>query len=1027
MFQSDFYAARKPLLPINKLFLFYKFSKNNSEGKTLEYLVSEFSTNNQLKEALYLASDTLYNELNKYILNPNKLTPKERKRTLLSLSKYYIRAASRCTPFGAFASLQKGLISHNNVSETGPSNNKNSFKYNVRLDMEILFELSNHLLNIKGIKDHLIFSPNNSLYKTKNDYRYIEYRLIKNIRKHHLMSIDKNPVTEDILKISQNGISYHELLNRILEMYSFPEDEIKDYIDDLIKSKILISNLDINVTGKEYFEVLADITSKIPEQSVGQDFLNFKKNINKIKADLLKVTTDCNIDLYKSIYDHVKKILPETKETNLIQLDVINMEPDTSVPPELVTDLNSLLKILSGFSSASSNEYNHLESFKKEFSDRYESRKVKLLEVLDEEIGIGYRTEQRPTVNQSPNNNTLQEFVLLKYHNYLKENHKQITITLEETEIFFKYSKNALPENNISFFLKMFPAKDGSLVQLNSYSNSFSNLLGRFCSFHDELYDELNNLIKREESQNTNFIYAEISHLPQSRIGNVISRPHFGTYEIPYLSASLLPKEQQINVDDLYIQVINNEIFLFSKNHKKPIKPRLSNAHNYKIKSLPVYEFLCEMQHQNSSQKAVWNWGIVEKLEQYLPRVTYKNIVLEPAKWILKDKNIELLKKHSSIDSFSKALQALKIDLKIDDIIIIKQADNFLCLDISSTVGIEILHKEILKNNKVILYECLFKDFLSDEEKYNKEIIIPLTNYNNRSFVKPTKVSQTLKNENSRFFISGTDWIYLKIYINPKFASGVLVKLLSQIERWRKKKLVKKWFFLRYNDPKFHIRLRINLNQSESNPIQQKLNRLLNRFIKDGIVSNITFDTYFREIERYHNKMEESEEIFFFDSLISYSLYSRFPNIQYTDLFYTSYYIVQKYIAVLENIGIHSGNFVKRQYESFASEFNFNNNKSLRDSFHKEIRIFRNINIEERLDIDLKLFIDKTFEKNIYIILNTIYDSINIQLINILSSYIHMSINRIFTETPRLNEFKTYFFLYKQYESTEARKKTSSL
>uniref|UniRef100_A0AAU6WQW3 Lantibiotic dehydratase n=1 Tax=Chryseobacterium endophyticum TaxID=1854762 RepID=A0AAU6WQW3_9FLAO len=60
-------------------------------------------------------------------------------------------------------------------------------------------------------------------------------------------------------------------------------------------------------------------------------------------------------------------------------------------------------------------------------------------------------------------------------------------------------------------------------------------------------------------------VIAELSHLPESRIGNVISRPSFCEYEIPYLAQSIKTTDKQILIDDLMLSVKGNEIILFQK------------------------------------------------------------------------------------------------------------------------------------------------------------------------------------------------------------------------------------------------------------------------------------------------------------------------------------------------------------------------------------------------------------------------------------------------------------------------------
>ena len=69
------------------------------------------------------------------------------------------------------------------------------------------------------------------------------------------------------------------------------------------------------------------------------------------------------------------------------------------------------------------------------------------------------------------------------------------------------------------------------------------------------------------------------------------------------------------------ISVRKGKLVLRSKKLNKYIIPRLTSAHNYQRNSLPVYHFLCDMQHLGRNM-IFFNWGTtLESMFPYRPRV----------------------------------------------------------------------------------------------------------------------------------------------------------------------------------------------------------------------------------------------------------------------------------------------------------------------------------------------------------------------------------------------------------------------
>ena len=64
-----------------------------------------------------------------------------------------------------------------------------------------------------------------------------------------------------------------------------------------------------------------------------------------------------------------------------------------------------------------------------------------------------------------------------------------------------------------------------------------------------------------------------------------------------------------------------------------------------------------------------------------------------------------------------------------------------------------------------------------------------------------------------RSFVPGDEWLYYKLYCNPLNADIILINYLKPLlDSLKNEMRVKNSFFVRYEDPKYHIRLRIQFN-----------------------------------------------------------------------------------------------------------------------------------------------------------------------------------------------------------------------
>ncbi|QIK61410.1 hypothetical protein G7050_16790 [Dysgonomonas sp. HDW5A] len=288
-----------------------------------------------------------------------------------------------------------------------------------------------------------------------------------------------------------------------------------------------------------------------------------------------------------------------------------------------------------------------------------------------------------------------------------------------------------------------------------------------------------------------------------------------------------------------------------------------------------------------------------------------------------------------------------------------------------------------------------------------------------------------------RIFVPGSDWFYIKLYLGSNYADRILIKYIKPlINSCFEKNLIEKWFFIRYNDPDSHLRIRLLLKDKKfTGQIISLFYNQIYPLITDEIIWKVQIETYNRELERYGNFLiEEAESIFFLDSeciLAILEYLTRISNKDYRwvislkmiDSFLNNFHLdLLKKQELIKNIG-----------NSFKTEFGFNkyNSKQFNIKYRtnkSKIHLCFENSMSDPVLSDLNVFIeDKSHKLND--IVQKIYTkskeklTIDEIITNIIPSYLHMMLNRLFISRNRIFELVLYDFMYRYYTSEIARNK----
>lgn len=258
-----------------------------------------------------------------------------------------------------------------------------------------------------------------------------------------------------------------------------------------------------------------------------------------------------------------------------------------------------------------------------------------------------------------------------------------------------------------------------------------------------------------------------------------------------------------------------------------------------------------------------------------------------------------------------------------------------------------------------------------------------------------------------RLFYPGDRWVYYKLYCNPSVGNDILLdKIYPLLCNWELDNLISRWFFIRYADPLPHIRVRFELTSLDNlGETILLFKQAIEPYIKNGFIHKYQIDTYVREIERYGiDTIDQCETFFYKDSL---HVAQFIKDNSFSEITYILDSINWMY-SLFSKIGLSDSDI-----KSLAT--------NMSSAYSKEM----NITTRQKVYIDSLFRIHKN---NILKIVKTnnsaINDWGNLKWINqmntanpIITSLIHMHVNRLFSNNQRMYEYIIYYLFMKAFNS----------
>ncbi len=653
-------------------------------------------------------------------------------------------------------------------------------------------------------------------------------------------------------------------------------------------------------------------------------------------------------------------------------------------------------------------EYPDLLQFKIEYMKRFEGQEISLMQAMDPEIGIGYGNYAQLDDDQSLVNDIkmanvkkrqknitygkLEEFVLKAL---VKNEPLDLADFNSDTEV-----KSVLPNT----FSLLFHLYNGQPVITHGGGCTANTLLGRFTLANPEIETFGKTIANKEIAANPGVLFFDIAYQVEDKVDNVNRRKQLYPYELPILTWSEM--DEPIMLNDIIVAVEHNEVILKSKKLNKRLIPRISSAYNYTRSDLSVYRFLCDIQGQGLLMNLTLKIEDIFPNLEYYPRVSYKGVVLSGAMWLIpKDA-------YQNEDYLKEWLLKKQINFMIKA----GKGDQTLTFNPLAEKDIWALFNYCKQqSSSIYITEALLKesDGIRDE---NGNTYFPqyVVNYHHQNQIYLPSSPQ--HKQAKEVCLPGSQWLYFQIYCHPSKSNLILTNLIKPFLKLNKI-YFKKWFFIRFADPKPHIRLRLHLKKEQyALHLIQSLRQYIEPDLKNGFVSDFQIKTYDKETQRYGaEQMGLTEKYFHLDSEAA----MRVLNVYLTanQLLVAAINGLEQILALAWNVN-ESLAFLELMSDSFTEEMNI-------DSTH-----FRKINASFKLlDSQSNSFnssaIPLTLQQQRVLTLLLAKTKEEAAKTKLIASLIHMHVNRLFIENQRIYETIIYHYLLKNLQAKLAISKAS--
>ncbi len=806
-----------------------------------------------VQQALAISSPSLADALDDWLEGK----PLRNAKTPLRVIAYILRMATRSTPFGLCAGV--GEVEIGASTTLACRENSNERRTWTRPDMELMLNVAD-AVERSELRHMVRYATNGCVVERGGRLFVTNVALVNHGYANGMTIAQQRPIalknTEAVVFVREkcrDGLAFEEIVESLKTRFSAEEHNAIRLVEQLITAGVLMSEFRISPIGdpvaalvKRFDALGASVCDELRAAIADADALDHLPLQERTREN------------YASVRDRFARLSPG-ESPYAVQID-LRMPLSGELHDRVLEDVERFADFC-----VRSAPVTTLHKMHQSFLERYEGteRLVPLLELIDENTGIGVSEG----VSSKERDTSVRDALLLQWScDAMRAGTEEVLLDDRTFELLapqLAEDDRIFPSIEIGFAIaaRSREAIDAGeyLIVPGSYSHSDTSAksLGRLAhTLPTELVERTRDLIAREVP--AQHIHAEFVFPPRERRAyNVAIRPSLCNYEIRVGIGGA--EKDTLALDDLWVGIEDNRFYLWSVSQSRRVSVRETHAFATAMQAPDLCRFLALLRYDGCRVLSEFDWGPVAK-SVYLPRVRIGRLVLSPRRW------------QFPVDTFD--LQKARSDWNIPRFVQFVQDDRRLMIDLESPIAADLIADQMQgKVPHIELYEALPNP---EDTWLAGDSGIRLCEFVAEGIstrLGPEQQGETLAPlivRDRKAFGPGSSWIYAKVYLGKIIANTVLLDAFAPlIAELKATGAIDRWFFVRYADPAFHVRLRFHaVSDQAAEHVRAELSSLANGLLDRGIVDRITFDTYQPEYERYGDAegLAAMESLFTIDS-----------------------------------------------------------------------------------------------------------------------------------------------------------------
>ncbi|WP_336049118.1 lantibiotic dehydratase [Streptomyces sp. CA2R101] len=862
----------------------------DEEGR-LRRQVNRLAADPRLMEAVNLASASLAAEVDRVVAG-ERLRLKSLRRIAVSLTKYHSRMSHRPTPFGYFAGV--GVAGFGAAPAREPVGGGRSV---TRPDADWLDGVLATLLDIPAAWQCARLTANN-LHTVRDGRLVLVDHHDRTGTQQWAGSVRHTRVVRHLLAAAALPTPFAALVEEGKRAFpQAPGGAVENSIAQLVRGHFLLSELTPPPDCTTPLDHVCDLLHGVDHPTVHQ--------LHAIRAELRSLDTaspDSRGARLTAVRARMRALQPAA---DVLQADLA-LDLRLTLPHEVAREAERAATVLWRTSPVHRGNP-HLRDYHLAFLDRYGTdRPVPVLELLDEARGLGLPREDRqhgapppaasaaPAADAPARDRVLGELLM----DAARRGSAEVVLDEEAVRALQPAERGPAPPSMELGAELVAPGRDalcGGDFHLVLSPHAVSPLAGAvFSRFAPVLGDRSAGRIRdlarhTERTAPEDEIPACVAYRPRvARSGNVSAVPQWLSHRLPLgVGPAVAKTADDLRLENLAVYADPDRLRLVDTSTGRRVRPLSYSMLRPSSGHLPyVARFLLELGQEGQAFCAPWSWGSWASAPA-LPRVRHGRTVLCPARW-LPDRALRAAADGGD-EEWERQVGRWRQRWDVPRQVLLTKADHRIAADLDDPLHLMAFRDEVRRSPGLTVVEQFGGTagrqwFRGPEGSHAAEFFFPVfarptgrgtSRDTRRALPAPVPVPPLARGADSgrgtRAQLPGGAWLYAKIYLPRARQSEVLARHLAPLTDpgLLRRAGADQWFFLRYEDPAPHIRLRFHGRPKSLWPVLlPELHSWAQTRTEAGLLAKVVLDTYEPETERYGGPaaLPHAERFFHADS-----------------------------------------------------------------------------------------------------------------------------------------------------------------